>query len=350
MATASNSLADSATSLSDSAAAYPPDAARSAAINEQAPQDATEAPTASPDGLTAPVRPDFEQHEMVGAVFKWVGPISVCVALVLIIFLSQEAGSARAVTTVAFITGAAVGIERVIEGFWNALGSRVGVYWPMTSISRQVHELELELNDALTPFHGHLSQALTKAHLASDAAPAYLESAQKDLDTMQRRFDDIRAHGPSNLRMQLLAACAAQSVNFLVTKYQENLPQLRQGVALANTAIGGMQDFLATFKDNPGRRLLSLYLGALLGLALAAIFQLDVFAAINAASDEAASVGSLPATLGLRIAATGLLIGLGSNPTHEVIQVLQEYKKGKKGKNTAEPKLAISAPSASANS
>lgn len=298
------------------------------------------APTSS-SGLTAPKRPNFEHHELSGALIQWLGPLSICVALALIVVSKNETGGTQAAATIGFITGAAVGIERVIEGLWNALGSRIGAYWPMTSISRQVHDLELELNDALKPFHGHLSQALATAQSTDQAIPAYLTSAQKDLDSMQRRFNDIRAHGPSNQRMQLLAASAAQSVNFLVTKYENKIPQLREGVALADTAIGGLQDFLSTFKDNPGRRLLSLYLGSLLGLALASIFQLDVFAAVNAMSDVDAA-GPLPATAGMRVAITGLLIGLGSNPTHEVIQLLHEHKKSQKGKNTATPQLSKS--------
>ncbi|MCB2407437.1 hypothetical protein [Hymenobacter lucidus] len=301
----------------------------------------TELQLPPPSGLTAPTRPNFEHHELSGALVQWLGPLSICVALALVIGYEYSTKVTQAATTVGFITAAAVGIERVIEGMWNALGSRIGAYWPMTSISRQVHDLELELNDALKPFHGHLSQALTTAQSTEQAIPVYLSSAQKDLDSMQRRFNDIRAHGPSNQRMQLLAASAAQSVNFLVTKYQDKLPQLREGVALADTAISGLQDFLSTFKDNPGRRLLSLYIGALLGLALAAIFHLDVFAAVNA-MDDGGSGGTLPASAGLRIAVTGLLIGLGSNPTHEVIQLLHEHKKSQKGKNTANPQLSAS--------
>ncbi|TGE22230.1 hypothetical protein E5K00_18455 [Hymenobacter aquaticus] len=296
--------------------------------------------TPPPSGLHTPTRPNFEQHELSNGLIQWLGPLSIGAVLALIILAENKLAGTQTAASIGFITAAALGIERVIEGIWNALSSRIGAYWPMTSISRQVHDLELQLADSLKPFHGHLDQALATAHSTEQAIPAYLTTAQQDLDSMQRRFNDIRAHGPSNQRMQLLAATAAQSVNFLVTKYQNELPRLREGVALADTAISGMQDFLATFKDNPGRRLLSLYLGALLGLALAAIFQLDVFAAINAMSDIH-STDPLPATPGLRIAATGLLIGLGSNPTHEVIQLLHEHKKGQKGKNTSNPQLKV---------
>ena len=284
-----------------------------------------------------PAAPNFTAHERWNRTMQLLAPVLLAVAIGLVIIgIGNAQQTTQAVATVAFITGAAVGIERVIEGFWNLLGSNIGVYWPMTSISKQVHELELELADAMGPFQSTLGTALTQAQATAGQLPAYLTSAQTDMDAMRRRFDDIRAHAPSNQRMQLLAAAASQSVNFLVTKYEAYLPQLRNGVALADTAIGGMQDFLATFKDNPGRRLLSLYLGALLGLVLAYLFKLDVFAAVNTGATAPAP---LPTSAGLRVAFTGLLIGLGSNPTHEVIQVLQQYKQGRKSENTTKPAL-----------
>lgn len=297
---------------------------------------ATATPTTS---STAPAStaPDFNAHERWNRAIQLLAPAVLAGAGIgVVLGVGNGQQSTQAVATVAFITGAAVGIERVIEGFWNLLGSHIGVYWPMTSISKQVHELELELTDAMAPFQNTVETALTQAQTTAEQLPAYLTSAQNDMAAMRRRFDDIRAHAPSNQRMQLLAAAASQTVNFLVTKYDAYLPQLRNGVALADTAIGGMQDFLATFKDNPGRRLLSLYLGALLGLVLAYLFKLDVFAAVNAAGTAPAA---LPASAGLRVAFTGLLIGLGSNPTHEVIQALQQYKQGRKGENITMPTL-----------
>lgn len=299
-------------------------------------------PPPAADTASAPSTvPDFKAHERWNHAIQLLAPAAlVLVGILVVIGVGKDQQTTQAVATVAFITGAAVGIERVIEGFWNLLGSNIGVYWPMTSISKQVHELELELTDAMGPFQSTLGAALTQAKATAGQLPAYLTSAQTDMDAMRRRFDDIRAHAPSNQRMQLLAAAASQSVNFLVTKYETHLPQLRDGVALADTAIGGMQDFLATFKDNPGRRLLSLYLGALLGLVLAYLFKLDVFAAVNTGDAVAAThVVALPASAGLRVAFTGLLIGLGSNPTHEVIQVLQQYKQGRKSENNTMPEL-----------
>jgi hypothetical protein len=138
-------------------------------------------------------------------------------------------------------------------------------------------------------------------------------------------------------------------------------------VDLSGTAIQGATDFLATFKDNPGRRLLSIYAGCVLGLVVAGLLGLDVFRAVldepaggataqvaryasapgrpeAAAADEHHGIGDWPGSAWdwlreatdfehIGVALTGLVIGLGSNPTHEVIRVLQEYKKTRKSGN-----------------
>ncbi|MDQ2771859.1 MAG: hypothetical protein M3Y54_15325, partial [Bacteroidota bacterium] len=239
--------------------------------------------------------PDFKAHRFWNSVVQWAAPLSVLGLVLLAVWVPSPSakGPVQIAVTVAVITGAAVAVERFIEGFWNLLASNIGVYWPMTSISQQVHALENELAEAMQPFHDQLHNSLSQVQQVAVQAPGFLDAAQRDMLRMKARFDDIRAHAPSNQRMQLLAASASQSVNFLVTKYGEHLPELRAGTALADTAIGGMQDFLVTFKDNPGRRLLSIYMGALLGLTLAWVFQLDVFAAVASAPAGAAAAGGL---------------------------------------------------------
>jgi hypothetical protein len=314
------------------------------------------APTAAPAPASQPsaaraTPQDFDQHERWSTVVQVGLPLVLLGAIGGVVWLGGWANptpkeltpdeqkalaaalAAGAASTLTFVTGASVAIERVLEGMWNFLGSRIGTYWPMTSISREVHELENELAHAMLPFHDPVAAGLQAAQSTAAAAPGVLTAFDNDLARMRQRFDDIRQHAPSNQRMQLLAAASSQSVNYLVTKYDAALPSLRQSVALADTAISGMQDFLATFKDNPGRRLISLYMGALLGLGLAALFQLDVFAALL----DPGTYGHVGP--GLRIAFTGILIGLGSSPTHEVIQALQQFKQGQKGSNTARPDL-----------
>jgi hypothetical protein len=88
-----------------------------------------------------------------------------------------------------------------------------------------------------------------------------------------------------------------------------------------------LADVVATFKDNPGRRLISIYVGAVFGLLVSGMLSLDLFAA--ALQRPTATIG--PSWLPhLGIVLTGLVMGLGSNPTHEVIRAVQEFKKSLK--------------------
>jgi hypothetical protein len=95
---------------------------------------------------------------------------------------------------------------------------------------------------------------------------------------------------------------------------------------------------MGSFKDNPGRRLISLYVGAMAGLAVAGIFGLDLFSAVMAEpSGEAAASSPLTAHPKLNIVLSGIIMGLGASPTHEVIRLVQEYKERQKGGNATTP-------------
>jgi hypothetical protein len=235
-------------------------------------------------------------------------------------------------TTLAFIGGAAVGIERVLEAFWTFMGGVVGTFWPLNVINKQVQTLVVDLDSALKPFHEEALkkiEALKNAGNTTEEELERLKKAENEIGALKARFDDLKKLAPDNQRVQLLTAAASQNVAVLKEKFGDLLSDADRATKVANTAIGGLQDFLSTFKDNPGRRLISIYLGAILGLFVAGFFGLDVLAA---ASDS-------PSKCPLMVLLTGLIIGLGSNPTHEVIRAIQEFKKGQKGENTSKPDL-----------
>jgi len=100
---------------------------------------------------------------------------------------------------------------------------------------------------------------------------------------------------------------------------------------VAGTTLTAVGDFLGTFKDNPGRRIVSIELGLIAGLAIAWLAGLDLYAGVqnegvtDTAALVAASVGG--------ILLTGVVLGLGSSPTHEVIKVVQEDKERRKVAN-----------------
>jgi hypothetical protein len=250
-------------------------------------------------------------------------------------------GFKDATATLTFITGAAIAIERIIEALWTFLGGIWGTYWPLNTITRQVKTMVEDLDTALKPFHEKAQLRLDQLEQQGKLTKEQLTAGEKEIERMKARFDELMRLTPDNQRIQLLAAAASQNVAYLYKKYGEILPQLKQASDTANTAINGLQDFLATFKDNPGRRLISIYLGAVLGLGVAGLFSLDVFQAVLQTPAQEATGGLLDACvlLDVRVIFTGLVIGLGSNPTHEVIRAIQEYKEGRKGANIAHPNL-----------
>jgi hypothetical protein len=258
--------------------------------------------------------------------------IAACI-VVAAVTQTPNPGFKDAAATLAFISATAVAIERIIEGMWTFLGGILGGYWPLTAINKQVNNMVADLETALKPFH--MKTELRLNELKELKIDVRLHDAENEIDRMKARFDDLTRLAPSNQRVQLLAAAASQNVAYLSKKYKEVRPELEQATATANAAINGLQDFLATFKDNPGRRLISLYIGAILGLVVAGLYGLDVFQAVLETPAQEIT-GTL---LDVRVIITGLVIGLGSNPTHEVIRAVQEYKEGRKGANISHPNL-----------
>ncbi|MGE5073442.1 MAG: hypothetical protein ACM3MF_08440 [Anaerolineae bacterium] len=255
-----------------------------------------------------------------------------------VVFNTHQSNAAfqDSAATITFITAAAVGIERTIEALWTVVGGVLGTYWPLNTISRQVQAMVDDLNNALKPFQDKTLMGLDELAKSGKLTPEELAAAQDEIQRMKTRFDALLKLTPDNQRMQLLAASASQNVTYLYQKYGQLLPQLRVAALTAGAAINGLQDFLATFKDNPGRRLISIYLGAVIGLVVAGIFGLDLFAAVLQSNAQSAATDPL---LHLRVILTGLAIGLGSNPTHEIIRAVQEYKDARKGQNSAQPNL-----------
>jgi hypothetical protein len=244
-----------------------------------------------------------------------------------------------AAASITFITGAAIAIERIIEVMWTILGGFLGTYWPLNAISRQVNTMVDDLGVALKPFHDgdQLGNILAQTGKLSKED---VVAAEAEITRIKARFDELLKLTPDNQRMQLLAASASQNIAYISKKYGKFAPTLEQAADTAGVAITGLQDFLATFKDNPGRRLISIYTGAVLGLIVAGVFGLDIFQAVlqPTPAQQLAQPITHPFLVG-RVILTGLAIGLGSNPTHEIIKAIQVYKEGQKGANILKPSL-----------
>lgn len=261
-----------------------------------------------------------------------VGTALLGVAMLIAALMAPEANAkfADATATLAFITGAAVTIERIIEVMWTVLGGTLGTYWPLGWVRKQTDALVTSLDSTVSTVQTQVERVLAQVEGSTIWAQEQLPRVQGEMKALKERLAELGRFAPDNQRLQLAAASAAQYINGLEKAYSAKSPELQRSLNTAKATIDGMQNFLSSFKDNPGRRLVSIFLGAIIGVIVAGAFGLDVFKAVLESQDTR-NIG--------HILVTGVMIGLGSSPTHEVIRAIQEYKKNRKGDNTARPDL-----------
>jgi hypothetical protein len=245
-----------------------------------------------------------------------------------------------AAAALTLITAAALGIERTLEAFWTAVGQLKNSWWPVGAVEEEVERLVDDLSSLIKPVRDQIEAELQVANQGSQAIVRSAEGALEQLDAAQASIERLRGNlAPDAQRAQLIATRAFQAVSYA----EKQVPQVAGAAAAANQAIVALTDFVASFTDNPGRRLISLWGGAVLGLAVCSLLGLDVLAATVGSPGTFAwgSVGFLTIhSPDWGVLLTGLVTGLGSNPTHEVIRALQEYKKSRKADTVPAPDVA----------
>ncbi len=217
-----------------------------------------------------------------------------------------------------FVTLASVGIERVLEGFWTFIGLTKGTFWPFNAISQQITNLSSELDKTLDPFYQQLTQVVEEAKNANNWTDQQYNNAKKQIDDLRTSVKQIKTLAPGSPQATAVASAASQLIGTLQKQY----PTLDTLATFANESISGLANFIVTPVDNLGRRFISLFVGVALGLLLTGVLRLDLVAAIFQSSTG--SLFNFKFYWG--VVFTGVVIGLGSNPTHEVIRVLQQFK------------------------
>ena len=148
------------------------------------------------------------------------------------------------------------------------------------------------------------------------------DQIKKAQDELNQSFDQLKTLAAKNRSAQLFASGVEQKLRDL----QKNYPLDNNKIdTILKTIKGGtkdFEDFVNSFKDNPGRKLVSLYIGTLLGLALAWVLGIDLLATVLKAGQNHS------VALGIIIA--GVVMGLGSSPAHEIIQGIQDWRKSQK--------------------
>ena len=237
----------------------------------------------------------------------------------------------------AFISLAAVAIERCIEGFFGLMAGRFGEWWPLKAVKLEFDTFEARTNETLGPV---VQQTIAELTAAKDLAGQSQDEVTRiqglidQVDAEQRRLsgrleDATTKLVPGSARLARVGEINTAMTTFLHGIHTQSLTYTAgaQGLlATTGEAADRASAIIASFQDNPARRLAALVLGASIGVLVAAGVGLNVFAATLVGPDG--STNDLPrlvaGTFGVLL--TGVVIGLGSAPTHEVVKSLQTYK------------------------
>jgi hypothetical protein len=215
----------------------------------------------------------------------------------------------NAAAMLALITAGAVAIERAIEAIWTVFGANGRPWWPFTAVGKQVDELVKALNENLQPLQNEAKRVLGAARESAEKATHF-----PNLHQAQWLCETLKDLGPSNRRARDLAKAASISARwFKHTHADKNIKDAASQIVFTADTL---TNFLDTFNDNPARRLISILFGCIIGVFGAWALGLDAVQA---------TLGTIPFR-GLGSAMTGIVMGLGSNPTHELIKTLQETK------------------------
>ena len=228
-----------------------------------------------------------------------------------------------ATAVLGLITATAIGIERLLEAFWNLVElTAANAFWPFNELSKGLHEQVEQLDKALAELAVQADTSMQALTGATKEVEAKKEAAQGALIEIQTYITQLKVVAASNS-----ATAVRETIDQLarnVSAVQTTLTNVMPAATLANSAIGTIAELTAKTAANPGRMLISLFISVTLGLLVAWPLGLDMFTAIL---EHNYSPESIPR---LTVALTGIIIGLGSSPTHEAIRALQEYKESKK--------------------
>jgi hypothetical protein len=232
---------------------------------------------------------------------------------------AANVGFKDAAVVLAIITGLAVAIERGMEAFWIAtesLPQKNHQNSAPIAVGLLIDRAVDEVTSASKPFLEEALAEIGKAEQTTAESLAKIEFAKQRLATLKSDLAHLKMMAPWSPQMLELTRFAMGSVSDLQRYY----PNLETVGDAANRTLGVLADLLTTMSHNPDRRIIGILAGASIGVVVAAVLGLDLFLAAL----EAPTAGRWG------IAVTGLVVGFGANPTHDIIRALQEYKEKRK--------------------
>ncbi|MBV9581434.1 MAG: hypothetical protein JO057_22890 [Chloroflexi bacterium] len=238
--------------------------------------------------------------------------------------------AATGTAVLAIVGGAAVVIERVLEAFWSVVDSTTGGWWPFYLVHDKINDWLANFAALVTPYVTNLNNASQKLQTLAgneaelkakaDAALQATSALSGNLTALAMEVRNTKLG--NDQKLQYLLTESASRINSVLIAHPDLGQHLDSRIDLATSLTNDVNSFLTTFQDNPPRRMISLVVGCLLGYAIALVLRLDMFLALGV--PLTLGTGSVVWSAGVPL--TGLVMGLGSNPTHELIQAIQQYK------------------------
>jgi hypothetical protein len=146
----------------------------------------------------------------------------------------------------------------------------------------------------------------------------WLNAAELEVDSARQWLAEVADRYNQELRS--LEIKEGMSVSDLSNRMQEKISAANAMLDLAQTRLADAESNLASVTTSEGYRsakaAASIVLGLILGVIVATLGQLQMFAMLG--------IGSVPAPFDVFI--TGLVIGSGSYPVHSLVGILQQTK------------------------
>ncbi|HEY0071360.1 MAG TPA: hypothetical protein VGE04_15450 [Chloroflexia bacterium] len=294
---------------------------------------------------------DWLKPNTLGKILVYGLLVLIVLAVIAGLVSANPGGKAGEMTaTLALITSVAIGIERAQEVFWMAIDSKYGDWWPFTLVTRPIKDLQTRLTGELPAYLTNAGKLVTDLQNSGKLAQGELEKLNKNLEEAKEQLTKLRDSLPKGKDLEsLLTALQANLKNV-----QAKIPEGQQGLEFGNAALDIVASVLDSAKDNPARRVIGMFIGSAAGIVIAAMFGLDLFWAVLG-KETAFYFGSEPNLLTLHagVSISGIIIGLGADPTHQVVRLLEERKKQAKKDNrtdesTSEAQAAWAAQAAQA--
>jgi hypothetical protein len=268
----------------------------------------------------------------------WVVAMVVVVACTLIAYAIAPASNqsfADAAAVLAFASLLAVGIERVVELGWLVIDAagRFGGYFPLNVLMKQFEEVDRQTDALLGHVFDDTKRALQNAIEVGGRSGAQIETIRgqmAELDAqranLNARLAQVRTLSPGSGRLGATAAIADQisaSMHAALGTLGASAAATRLAVVTVRSSAQTALEVITALGDNPSRRIASLLFSSALGMLIAGMVGANLFEGVLQQSQGTAEA-ILFGKLGVVV--TGVVVGLGSGPTHEVIKGLQRYK------------------------